>query len=104
MLGKIESAINYVEGSEGSRVQPLAHASFDAWVKAYRPNENSSNTSMSYYSRGSIIATLLDVMIIENSKGEKCLDHFLQALYSNFYENKGRALPQKNSKKSWSHL
>ena len=89
MLGKIESAINYVEGSEGSRVQPLAHASFDAWVKAYRPNENSSNTSMSYYSRGSIIAALLDVMIIENSNGKKCLDHFLQSLYSNFYENKG---------------
>ena len=99
MLGKIESAINYVEGSEGSRVQPLAHASFDAWVKAYRPNENSSNTSMSYYSRGSIIAALLDVMIIENSKGKKCLDHFLQALYSNFYENKGRGFTSKEFKK-----
>ena len=34
MLGKVESAINYVEGSVGSREQPLAHASFDAWVKA----------------------------------------------------------------------
>lgn len=99
MLGKIESAINYVEGSEGSRVQPLAHASFDAWVKAYRPNENSSNTSMSYYSRGSIIAALLDVMIIENSNGKKCLDHFLQALYSNFYENKGRGFTSKEFKK-----
>jgi len=99
MLGKIESAINYVEGSEGSRVQPLAHASFDAWVKAYRPNENSSNTSMSYYSRGSIIAALLDVMIIENSNGKKCLDHFLQSLYSNFYENKGRGFTSKEFKK-----
>ena len=98
MLGKIESAINYVEGSEGSRVQPLAHASFDAWVKAYRPNENSSNTSMSYYSRGSIIAALMDVMIIKNHKGKKCLDDFLQSLYSKFYENKGRGFSSEEFK------
>jgi len=99
MLGKVESAINYVEGSVGSRVQPLAHASFDAWVKAYRPNENSSNTSMSYYSRGSIIAALLDVMIIENNKGKKCLDDFLQRLYSKFYEQKNRGFTSDEFKK-----
>jgi predicted metalloprotease with PDZ domain len=55
MLGKIQSSVNYVEGSVGSRVQPVAHASFDAWIKAYRPTENSSNTSMTYYSRGTIL-------------------------------------------------
>lgn len=99
MLGKVESAINYVEGSVGSRVQPLAHASFDAWVKAYRPNENSSNTSMSYYSRGSIIAALLDVMIIENSRGKMCLDDFLQSLYSKFYEQKNRGFTSNEFKK-----
>ena len=48
-LNKLQSQINYVEGSPGSRVQPVAHASFDAWIKAYRPNENSSNTTMTYY-------------------------------------------------------
>ena len=90
MLGKIESAINYVEGSVGSRVQPLAHASFDAWVKAYRTNENSANTSMSYYSRGSVIAALLDVMIINKHRGKKCLDDFMQSLYTNFHVKKNR--------------
>ena len=57
------STLNYVEGSLGSRVQPVSHASFDAWIKAYRPNENSHNTTMSYYSRGSIIAMILDIQI-----------------------------------------
>ena len=74
---------------KGLRVQEFNHwhTVAHAWVKAYRPNENSSNTSMSYYSRGSII-DFINVMIIENSNGKKCLDHFLQALYSNFMKIK----------------
>jgi predicted metalloprotease with PDZ domain len=99
MLGKIESAINYVEGAVGSRVQPLAHASFDAWVKAYRPNENSANTSMSYYSRGSVIAALLDVMIINKHRGKKCLDDFMQSLYANFHVKKNRGFTSSEFKK-----
>ena len=89
-IAKLESSINYVEGSVGSRVQPVAHASYDAWIKAYRPNENSANTTMTYYTRGSILAAFLDVMIIRNSKGQKGLDHFLQQLYQKFYLNQNR--------------
>lgn len=97
-LSKLESAINYVEGSTGSRIQPLAHASFDAWIKAYRPNENSSNTTMTYYSRGSVIAALLDVMIIKNHKGKKSLDDFLQSLYAEFYVKKNRGFTSEEFK------
>jgi predicted metalloprotease with PDZ domain len=85
MLNKIQGQINYVEGSVGSRVQPVAHASFDAWIKAYRPNENSGNTTMTYYSRGSVLGSVIDAMIISDSKGKKCMDHFLQHLYQKFY-------------------
>ena len=70
-INKVQSSINYVEGSPGSRIQPVAHASFDAWIKAYRPNENSANTTMTYYSRGSNIAAILDAMIIEEYKGKR---------------------------------
>lgn len=90
MLKKIQSAINYVEGSTGSRVQPVAHASFDAWIKAYRPNENSSNTTMTYYSRGMVIAAVLDAMIIKQSNGKECLDHLMQDLYQTYYMGKNR--------------
>jgi predicted metalloprotease with PDZ domain len=90
MQKKIQSAINYVEGSAGSRVQPVAHASFDAWIKAYRPNENSSNTTMTYYSRGMVIAAVLDAMIIKQSNGKECLDHLMQDLYQTYYLGKNR--------------
>lgn len=93
-LSRLLGSINYVEGSTGSRVQPVTHASFDAWVKAYRPDENSSNTTMSYYSRGANIAALLDAMIIKEYKGKKCLDNFMQVIYAKYYEKLGRGFTE----------
>lgn len=98
ILSKITSGVNYVEGTEGSRVQPVAHASFDAWIKAYRPNENSSNTTMTYYSRGAMLAAILDAKIITKYKGEKCLDHFLQKLYQDFYKKQNRGFSEQEFK------
>lgn len=94
-MNKLFGTINYVEGSVGARIQPVAHASFDAWIKSYRPNENSANTQMSYYSRGGVIAALLDAMIIKKYKGEKCLDHFLQHLYAKYFEKLQRGFTEK---------
>ncbi len=89
-LKKLQSSINYVEGSVGSRVQPVSHASFDAWIKAYRPNENSTNTSMTYYSRGSVLGAVFDAMVIKHSNGKECLDHVLKYLYETYYVSKKR--------------
>jgi len=93
-LRKLQSTVNYVEGSPGSRVQSVAHASFDAWIKAYRPNENSGNTTMTYYSRGAVPGALLDAMIIEKFDSKKCLDHFMRYLYDEFYIKKDRGFTE----------
>ena len=94
-LGTLKSAINYVEATPGSRIQPVAHASFDAWIKAYRTNENSANTTMTYYTRGGVIAAMMDAMIIKKFNGEKCLDHYLQHLYTKYFEKLGRGFTDK---------
>ncbi len=83
-LNKLQSQINYVEGTPGSRVQPVAHASFDAWIKAYRPNENSSNTTMTYYSRGAVLGAVLDAYLIQKSNKKRSLDGFMQLLYTKY--------------------
>lgn len=93
-LSKLQGSINYVEGTPGSRVQPVAHASFDAWIKAYRPNENSSNTTMTYYTRGQVMAALIDAKIISASKGKKCLDDLLRNLYDKYYVKMGRGFTE----------
>ena len=102
LIKKMFSSLNYVEGSVGSRVQPVSHASFDAWIKAYRPNENSSNTTMTYYSRGSVIAMMLDAKIITKYNGEKCLDHFMRHLYDVYYLGKNRGFSAEEFKKELS--
>ena len=98
-LSKLQSSINYVEGTPGSRVQSVAHASFDAWIKAYRPNENSSNTTMTYYTRGQVMAALIDAMIVSKYDGKKCLDHFLKDLYNKYHKKLNRGFTDLEFKK-----
>lgn len=99
-LNKLIGTMNYVENSPGNRVQPTAHASFDAWIKAYRPNENSLNTTMSYYSKGQLLAAMLDLYIIDKFKAKKSLDDFLQKLYADFYLAKDIGFTEEEFQKS----
>lgn len=88
------SNINNIENTPGSKVQSVADASFDAWIKYYRANENSQNATSNYYTKGSVIAMLLDLQIIANSKGQKCLDDLMKLLYTKFYKTQGRGFTQ----------
>lgn len=83
-------SINSIENQPGNKVQPVAHSSFDAWIKAYRPTENSYNTTISYYTKGSVVANMLDLKIINATKGEKCLDDVMQYLYNEYYKKQSR--------------
>ncbi|UKN02760.1 PDZ domain-containing protein [Paracrocinitomix mangrovi] len=99
-IGKLIGTINYVESQPGNKVQPVAHASFDAWIKAYRHNENSVNTTISYYSKGQILAAMLDLYIINKFNAEKSLDNFMQKLWSDFYGKDGSGFTEDEFKKT----
>ncbi|MFC5283795.1 M61 family metallopeptidase [Pedobacter alpinus] len=86
----IQSDYNAVHNQLGNKSQPLSESSFDAWIKQYRPNENSSNTTISYYNKGALIACMLDLAIINNSKGMQSLDDAMRFAYNEFYKNKNR--------------
>ena len=95
IIRKFRGSISNIENQPGNKVQPVAHASFDAWIKAYRPNENSYNTTISYYSKGSVVANMLDLMIINKTKGKKNLDDVMQHLYKEFYKKLDRGFTPK---------
>src|SRR5690606_11676 len=80
----------------------VAHASFDAWIKAYKPNENSANTTMSYYSRGGLVAAVMDAQIVSKFKGQKSLDGFLRILYHEFFEKLDRGFSASEFEKMYS--
>jgi len=65
----------------GRRRQTLAEASFDAWIKYYRPDENSPNAAVSYYGKGSLVALCLDLLIRHRTRGRKSLDDVMRALW-----------------------
>lgn len=88
MLALLAGNIGTIENQYGNKVQPVAESSWDAWIKYYRPNENSQNSTVSYYNKGGVLANILNMIIIGNTKGEKSLDNVLQNLYKDLYLKK----------------
>jgi predicted metalloprotease with PDZ domain len=70
----------------GRKVMSAEEASFDTWIKYYRQDENSVNSQVDYYDKGSIIGLLLDLEIRKLSKGAKSLDDVMRHLYNEFYK------------------
>ncbi len=66
--------------TQGRHVQSLAESSFDAWIKFYRPNENSVNTGVSYYLKGSFVGLYLDLMIRCQTEHRYSLDQVMTSL------------------------
>ena len=84
----ISSQINRLENSQGKKVMSLAHSRLLAWVKAYLPNEESSNKTISYYNKGLLAAVLLDLEIRKSSNNS--LDDVMRMLYSDIYLKEDR--------------
>ena len=83
-LDALSGLVRQLQTTPGRLVQPLADASFDAWIKQYRPDENSSNTSISYYTKGAVIAFLLDARIREATAGARSLDDAMRLAYARY--------------------
>ena len=76
LLGK---TVNQVLQTPGRKVQSVAQASFDAWVKYYRQDENTPNATVSYYSKGALVALCLDLTL--RQEGRTTLDAVLRGLW-----------------------
>ena len=82
-------AIAALQRTPGRLETSLEDASFDAWVKYYRQDENSVNNQISYYDKGEIVNMLLDVTIRSASGGKKSLDDVMRYLWTEYFK-KGR--------------
>ena len=76
------------DNTPGKDMMTVEDSSFDAWIKLYRPNENSINTSISYYLKGGLIIMALDLTIRDITNGEKSLDHVYQKLWIKYKDDK----------------
>ncbi len=79
-LKLLTKTINQVAQAPGRKVQSVAQASFDAWVKYYRQDENTANATVSYYTKGSLVALCLDLTL--RTEGHTTLDDVMRALWT----------------------
>ena len=79
-LKLLAKTINGVMQTPGRKVQSVAQASFDAWIKYYRQDENTPNATVSYYTKGSLVALCLDLTL--RAEGKTTLDAVMRGLWT----------------------
>lgn len=65
----------------GRHIRSLEESSFDAWVKLYRPDENTRNTAVSYYLKGELAIMCLDLHIRHATQGARSFDDIMRTLW-----------------------
>lgn len=78
-LKLLNQAINQVFQTPGRQVQSVAQSSFDAWIKYYRADANTPNLTVSYYTKGSLVALCLDLTLRQHHPIS--LDDVMRALW-----------------------
>src|SRR5690606_35668546 len=95
LLGK---TIGAVHSGPGRFKQSVAESSFDAWTCYYRQDENSPNALVSYYTKGSLVALGLDLLIQQQSEGRYTLDDVMRLLWRRygraFYQGEPQGVPE----------
>ncbi len=78
-LGLLSRHWQGLEQTPGAALQSVAQSSFDAWVKYYRQNENTPNSTVSYYGKGALLGLCLDLTLRHEGQGN--LDAVMRLLW-----------------------
>ena len=73
----------------GRKFHSLDDSSYNSWIKLYRPDENSNNSSISYYLKGGIVFFALNILFSEK---QKSINDFLKLLWSDYQAHPERGL------------
>ncbi len=92
-LEALAEKIVRLQSQPGRQLQSVEQSSFDAWIKLYRPDEHSANSSISYYLKGSLVCFLLDIKLRALTGGERSLDDVLRLLFAR-YPISGPGIPE----------
>ena len=83
-LDLLAQEIRNYEVTPGRQVRSAEHASFDTWIKHYQPDENSINSTVSYYRKGALIGFVTDTEIRRRTDNRASLDTVMRDLYAAF--------------------
>src|SRR5262249_49639334 len=83
-LIRLGESLSSLHQTPGRKVQSLAEASLMAWIKHYRPDENSPNSAISYYLKGEIVSVLWDLEIRRATDDQRSRDDSI-SLHGSLY-------------------
>jgi len=81
-LDGLARTIAAVLRTAGREVQSVAEASLDAWIKFYRPDENTANATVSYYQLGALLALSIDLRLRQRCGAS--LDDVMRLLWARY--------------------
>jgi predicted metalloprotease with PDZ domain len=81
-LAVIARNVESMRAAPGRHRASLRESSFDAWIRLYRPDENTRNSSQNYYVNGSVAALCLDLWLRARTGGVSSLDCVLRDLWA----------------------
>jgi predicted metalloprotease with PDZ domain len=93
-LELVGGTITRVTRARGRFRQSVEESSFDAWTKFYKPDANTSNAVVSYYTKGSLIALALDMTIRRDTDGKHSLDEVMRTCWERYGET-GEGMPER---------
>ena len=80
-LDIVKGHIETYYGTPGRNYHSLEQSSYNAWVKLYRPDENTKNSSISYYLKGGLVFNVLHGLLLEKGKS---INDLLLALWDDY--------------------
>lgn len=81
---RLKDISHVAEGAPAHKRRSLAETSFDAWIRYYRPDEDSINTDVSYYSKGALLGWCWDAHLQKKSRGRWNLPKLMKAIWKEF--------------------
>lgn len=88
-LKELSKQVERVQTTPGRKVHALSDTSHDAWTHHYQRHENSPNVTISYYTKGAVVAWLLDAEIRRATEGERTLDDAMRLAYRLYSGERG---------------
>jgi predicted metalloprotease with PDZ domain len=87
-LNQLGETISRIESAQGSRLMSAEESSLSApFIDGARhaQSTNLQNTAISYYPKGELIGTVMDLLVRGRTKGKASLDAIMRDMYEEFY-------------------
>ncbi len=83
-LESLAREIRNYETTPGREVRSAELASFDTWIKHYRTDENTINSTVSYYRKGAVIGFVTDTAIRRATDSDASLDTVMREMFRRY--------------------